>query len=98
MSVVFQPNPPNISFKEYFETETIIIGLYWMQEPDESLVSYRIHAVISNTNTTYYSVSVVDKTRVNLSLAYNTPYTVNVVAKFCSRKNSTTVIEVNYRK
>lgn len=97
MTVAHQPNPPNVSFNAYFETERVIIGLYWIQQPDESLVSYRVHAVASSTNITY-SAPVVDNRKANLSLTYNTPYTVSVVADFCGERNSTTLIEVKYRE
>lgn len=87
-------NPPNVSFEEHFETERVLISLYWIQEPDESFLSYTID-VVPRINATIYRNG---NARANLSVAYNFPYNVSIVADFCGQRNSTTVIKVNYRK
>ena len=41
-------------------------------------------------------VTMINSTMANLTLAHNTPYNVSVEADLCGRRNSTTIIELNY--
>ena len=44
------------------------------------------------------TIAVISNTRANLSVPYNTPYNVSIVAGVCGQRNSTTYIELNYGK
>ena len=91
MTIGYYPNPPNVDTNEHFEQERVIIGLYWTEEPNEPHVSYSI-SIVPMANTT---ISVIGDARANITVSYNTPYSVSVVADFCGRRNSTT-LELNY--
>ena len=73
--------------------ERVTIQLNWTQSGN-SLVAYGV-GVIPSSGTT---VSIIDSTTANLTLSYNTPYNVTVVADFCGQRNATTMIDVNYGK
>ena len=62
--------------------------------PKNSLVSYNIR-VYPRSGTT---VSIIDSTRANLTLGYNTPYNVTVVADFCGQSIITKLIKFTYGK
>ena len=63
----------------------------WAQS-DNSFESYSVIAVPRSSTT----VSIIDSTRVNLTIPYNTPYSVSVVADFCGQRNATMLIKFSY--
>ena len=71
--------------------ERVTIHMNWTQS-ENSLVSYSV-SVVPRSGIT---VSITDSAAANLTLAYNTPYNVTVVADFCGRSNSTTLIKFSY--
>ena len=87
----YQPNPPKVDFEEEFGEERVTIHLNWTQS-ENSLVSYSI-SVVPRSGIT---VSIIESTIANLTLAYNTPYNVTVVADFCDQRNATALIALNY--
>ena len=62
--------------------------------PENSLVSYNI--IVFPRNDTM--ISIIDSTRANLTLSYNIPYDVTVVADFCGQRNATKLTEFTYGK
>ena len=75
--------------------ERVILGLnYWTQWPDESLVTYSI-SIAPSVNT---AISIIDNTRANLIIQYNTLYILRIVSNLCGQRNTTVLIEVNYGK
>ena len=87
----YQPNPPEVDFEEEFGVERVTILVNWTQ-PENPLVSYNIR--VDPTSGTM--VTIVDSTRANLTLSYNTPYNVTVVADFCGQRNATAQFELSY--
>ena len=71
--------------------DSVIVLLQWIEELSNSLVIYNVSvepmANVVNGNG-----------RANLTLLYNTLYTVSVVADFCRRRNATTTVMKNYGK
>ena len=62
--------------------------------PENLLVSYNIRVNPRNGTT----VSIIDSTRANLTLAYNIPYNMTVVAEYCGQENVTMLIKFSYGK
>ena len=87
----YQPNPPKVDFEEEFGLERVTIHMNWTKS-ENSLVFYRV-SVIPRSGIT---VSIIDSATANLTLAYNTPYNVTVVADFCGQMNATALIALNY--
>ena len=86
---------PTVDIEEIFGTERAAISLQWTQEIHQGLlVSYHLSVVPMDDTTLTMS----GNTRAILTLPYNTPYNVSVVADFCGQRNSTTLIELNYGK
>ena len=72
--------------------EGVTVLLNWTL-PDNPLVSYNISVYPRNGST----ISIIDSTKNNLTLAYNTLYNVTIVADFCGQR-ITTKIEFTYGK
>ena len=86
---------PTVDIEEIFGTERAAISLQWTQEIHQGLfVSYHL-SVVPVANAT---LTMSGNTRAILTLPYNAPYNVSVVADFCGQRNSTTLIELNYGK
>ena len=89
----YQPSPPEVSLEEQFGVDNVTVDLQWTEELNSSfnLVTYHVsvepmaHVVTGNS-------------RANLTLQYNTPYNMSVVADVCGRINATTTLLVNYGK
>ena len=75
--------------------ERASVSLQWTQEIHQGLlVSYCINVIPMVGGT----IAVSSNIRANLSVPYNTPYNVSIVAGVCGQRNSTTYIELNYGK
>ena len=92
MYTAYHPGPPGVNLEEQFGVDNVTVVLQWTEELNNSLVSYHVsvepmaHVVIGNG-------------RANLTLDYNTPYNVSVVADYCGGlNNATTILVVNYGK
>lgn len=78
----------------------VTVNLEWMSTQEliensfESLVSYNV-SVMSSVGV---EVVVVDATRANLTIPYNTLYNVSVTAIFCDQVNTSTSINLTYGK
>ena len=84
-----------VDIEEDVGPEKVIISLQWAQETHQGLfVSYSV-SILPMIGVT---ITMISDTRANLTLLYNTPYTVSVVADICGQRNSTTLIELNYGK
>ena len=84
-----------VVFRETFGVETVTVSLQWTQEIHQGLlISYSVYVLPVGGVT----IAMFSNTRANLTLSYNTPYTVSVVADICGQRNSTTFIELNYGK
>ena len=85
----YHPNPPEVSLREEFGVDNVTVFLQWTQELSNSLVTYHISAEpMAHINT--------GNGRANLTLLYNTPYNLSVVADFCDRRSATTTLLNNY--
>lgn len=80
-------------FEEEFGEERVTIHMNWTQS-ENSLVSYSVSVVPRNGST----ISIIDSTKANVTLTYNTPYNMTVVADFCEERNATTLIKFSYGK
>ena len=77
----------SLQWLEIFGLERVTISLKWTQGIHQGLLVFYIIVIVT---------PMISNTRVNITLAYNTPYNVSVVADFCGQRNSTTLIELNY--
>ena len=90
-TTAYHPNPPNVSLEEQFGVDSVTVVLQWTEELNNLLVTYDVrvepmaHVDIGNN-------------RANLTLSYNAPYNVSVVADVCGRFNGSTIVTVNYSK
>ena len=83
------PNQPEVSLKEEFGVDNVTVFLQWTEELNNPLVTYHVTVEpIAHINT--------GNGRANVTLLYNTPYKVSVVADFCGRRNATTTLLNNY--
>ena len=89
--------PEVVIFAEVFRMDKVTISLQWMQEVfHEWFVSYNITILPQlNSMADVVTWTMINNVRANLTLLYNTPYNVSVVADFCGRQ-STTLIEIYY--
>ena len=86
---------PRVVIKEVFGIERATISLQWTQEIHQGLlISYHI-SVVPVVDAT---LTMIGSTRAHLTVPYNAPYNVSVVADLCGQRNSTTLIELNYSK
>ena len=70
-------------FAEVFRMDKVIISLQWAQEVyQEWLVSYNI-IILPQLDPITDVVMMINSSMTNLTLAYNTPYNVSVVADLC---------------
>ena len=93
---------PEIVFNnEDFGMDGITISLEWqsmltqaVNNSFEYLVSYDVNVMPSVDAT----VIMIDLTRANLTVSYNAPYNVSIVAVFCDQMNTSrsTIIELIY--
>ena len=71
--------------------DSVIVLLQWTEDISNSLVIYNVSVEpLANV--------VKGSGKANLTLLYNTLYTVSVVADFCGRRNATTTVMKNYGK
>ena len=69
--------------------DSVTVFLQWTEELNNSLVTYHVSVEpMAHIN--------VGNGRANLTLLYNTPYKVSVVADVCSKINATTTLMRNY--
>ena len=88
------PNSPLIITEEEFGMDGVAIGLHWTQESHGNLLaSYNI----STVPTIGAEVTMISNTKANLTVPYNTPYNVSVVADLCGSQ-AITKIEIHYGK
>ena len=74
--------------------DKVTISLEWMQEIYQGwFVSYNIS--ILSSPVTHTTVTMINSVRANITVPYNTPYNVSVVADLCGRQ-ATTFIGNNY--
>ena len=86
------PTSPLIITEEEFEMDRVAIGVHWTQESHENLlVSYNISIV----PTIGSEATMISNTKANLTVLYNIPYNVSVVADLCGSQ-ATTQIEIYY--
>ena len=87
--IAYHPNPPEVSREEQFGVDSVTVFLQWTEELNNSLVTYHVsiepmaHISIGNG-------------RANLTLLYNTPYSVSIVADFCDRRSANATLLKNY--
>ena len=89
-------DPPNIvSIEEQFRTDSVSVLLQWPRELNNSLISYLVSVVpmVEVMITTGHGSN-----RANVTVPYNSPQTIRVVADFCGQINASTIIEVHYGK
>ena len=71
--------------------DSVTVFLQWTKELNNSLVTYHVSVEpMAHVDT--------GDGRANVTLLYNTPYNVSVVADFCDRRNATTTLLKNYGK
>ena len=88
--------PEVVIFAEVFRMDKVTISLQWMQEVyQEWFVSYNI-IILPQLDPMADVVTMINSMRANLTLLYNTPYNVSVVADLCGQRNSTTLSEIYY--
>ena len=69
--------------------DSVTVFLQWTEELHNSLVTYHVSVEpMAHVDT--------GDDRANVTLLYNTPYKVSVVADVCSRINATTILMKNY--
>jgi hypothetical protein len=85
----YRPNQPEVSLAEKFGVDSVTVFLQWTEELNNSLVTYHVRVEpMAHVNT--------GNGKANVTLLYNTPYNVSVVADFCGRRNATTTFMRNY--
>ena len=85
----YHPNPLEVSHDEQFGVDSVTVSLQWTEVLNNPLVTYHVSVEpMADINT--------GNGRANLTLLYNTPYNVSVVADFCGRRNATTTLLNNY--
>ena len=95
---MYHPYLPKIKFMtEEFGINEITIGLEWTstqdyRDPFHSLVSYDVNVEPNDD----IIVVMVDTLRANLTVLYNIPYNVSVVAAFCGQMNASDIAELMY--
>ena len=99
--VAYHPNSPKIVVtKEVFGMDEVTVSLEWLATQEltersfESLVSYYIRVKPSMG----IKVIMVDATRANLTMLYNTLYNVSVTAILCNQINTSTIVKLYYGK
>ena len=65
--------------------------------PENLLVSFNIR-INPRNGTTILMTTAHDSTRANLTLAYNVPYNVTIMADFCGQRNATSELQFKYGK
>ena len=83
----------HIEDSEGFGVDRVTVGLHWTQEIHQGSAcilpcqccTYMVDATLTMSG----------NTRAILTLPYNAPYNVSVVADFCGRRNVTTLIELS---
>ena len=72
----YHPSPPEVGFEEQFGVDSVTVFLQWTEELNNLLLTYHVSVEpMTHINT--------GNGRANVTLLYNTPYKVNVVADFC---------------
>ena len=85
----YRPNQPEVDLEEQFGVDNVTVFLQWIEELSNSLVSYHVSVEpMAHVNA--------DNSRANLTLLYNIPYNVSIVADVCNRINATTKLMKNY--
>ena len=89
-------NPLLIVIEEEFGMDNVVIGLHWDQQNHKNLfATYNISILPTiNANITT-SILMVSNTRANLTVPYNTPYNVSIVADLCGSQ-ATTQVKIHY--
>ena len=81
--------------EEDLRQDDIIVSLLWTQEYyDYFPLSYNV-SILPTTNA---MLLMIDSTRANVTLPYNTVYSVSVVADLCGQSSTAMLIEVYYGK
>ena len=84
---------PMVGMKVNLGAKAVMISMQWAQEIYQGLsVSYNI-SVLPVVGA---KITTINNTRANLTLSYNTPYNVSVVADLCGQSSVTTLTEINY--
>ena len=92
LGIFIYPSPPVVHTEEEFRMDETAISLQWTQERHENLyVSYNV----STEPEVDATVTLISNTHANLTLPYNAPYSVSVVADLCGRQ-ATTIIKIHY--
>jgi hypothetical protein len=96
-------NPPLIAIKEEYEMDGVVVGLHWVQQNHENLFviyNYIIISIVPMITTesdvaTTIDIHMINNTRAYLTVPYNTPYNVSIVADLCGSQ-ATTHINIHY--
>ena len=98
---MYHPKSPEIVVtKEDFGMDEVTISLEWLATQEltensfESLASYNVNVRPSIG----VKVVTVDAMKANLTILYNTLYTVSVTVIFCDQINTSTIIKIYYGK
>ena len=73
--------------------DNVNVLLQWQRELQNSLISYLISVVPMAEVATDHGSN-----RANVTVLYNSPYKISVVADFCGRRNASTMFGVYYGK
>ena len=99
MHAGYHPSSPMVWLKLSFKPDKIIMSLLWSQEIHDMFwipVSYMV-SILPMMKTTP-TIIIVNSTRINITLLYNTRYNVSVVADFCGHTNTTMLTGIYYGK
>ena len=101
VTVYLKLSSPLINVEEEFGIDWVVVGLHWAQQNHANLqVSYNVSIIprvyilliVPMTNA---EVTMISNTGANVTVPYNTLYSVSVVADFRGRQ-ATTIIEIHY--
>ena len=86
------PNTPLLDIETEFGMDEVAVSLHWSQESHDNLFVFYSISIEPAIDAT---ITMISNTRANLTLTYNTPYSVSVVADFCGHQ-ATTIIKVSH--
>ena len=92
LPIYLELSSPLFNVEEEFGIDRVLAGLHWAQQNHANLqVSYNV-SIVPMTNA---EVTMISNTGANVTVPYNTLYSVSVVADFRGRQ-ATTIIEIHY--
>ena len=81
-----------LNVEEEFGIDQVVVGLHWAQQNHDNLQVFYNVSIVPMTNT---EVTMISNTGANVTVPYNTPYNVSVVADLYGRQ-VTTIIEIHH--